>query len=167
MLKIVTRIAELNLEDFLEVYREDILANGVRLFPNLSGAELLRKSEDSFISYLREDFFQQKDAFYALWVVDGHYKAVLRMEPYNDGLLLEALSTVPGERRKGYAYMLVTQVQTYLSALPYKVIYSHINKNNIHSLLLHKKCGFQMVSDFARYIDGTVTQKSCTMCYNL
>ena len=98
---------------------------------------------------------------------EGRYKAALRMEPYTDGVLLEALSTMPGERRKGYAYMLVTEVQKYLLTLPYKVVYSHIHKKNLPSLQLHNKCGFQMFSDSARYIDGTVTQKSCTMCYYL
>lgn len=165
MLKIITTIAELNFEELLEVYREDIQDNGARFFPDLSGAELFRKSGDSFISYLREDFFCQEGAFYALWVVEGQYKAALRMEPYNDGLLLEALSTAANERRKGYGYHLVSEVLKYLPTLPYEVVYSHINKRNTPSLELHKKCGFQPFSDSAKYIDGTVTQNSCTMCY--
>ena len=167
MLKIVTTISELNIEDFLGVYREDILENGARFFPELSGADLLRKSEDSFLSYLREDFFRQMDAFYALWVLESRYVAALRIEPYADGLLLEALSTASCDRRKGYGYALVSQTLQYLRSSAYKVVYSHINKKNIPSLELHKKCGFQQFSDSAKYIDGTVTQNSCTMCYYL
>ena len=150
MLKIVTTIDELHIEELLRVYQEDIL-----------------ESENSFISYLREDFFHQKGSFYALWVVSGQYKAALRMEPYNDGLLLEALCTVPSERRKGYGYLLVAEVLKYLMIFPYKVVYSHIDKKNIASLKLHRKCGFRLFSEFARYIDGTVTQNSCTMYYEL
>lgn len=167
MLKILKSVSQLNIEELLAIYQEDILENGISFFPQLSGTELIRKSEDSFVSYLREDFFSQKDSFVAVWTSDGHYKAALRIEPYNDGVLLEALSTAPSERKKGFGYLLVSAVQGYLSDLSYNVIYSHINKKNIPSLELHKKCGFQIFADFARYIDGTVTQNSCTMYYQL
>ena len=48
-----------------------------------------------------------------------------------------------------------------------KNMYSHIDKKNIPSFELHKNCGFRLISDSARYIDGTVTQNSYTMCYDL
>ena len=149
MLKIIRSLSDLDTEQLLEVCKED----------NLDAEDLL--------SYLYDDFFRQKDAFYAVWAPQGQYKAALRIEPYADGLLLEALSTAPNERRKGYGYMLVAEVLQFLSTLPYKVVYSHISKKNVPSLELHKKCGFQLFSDSAKYIDGTVTQKSCTMCYYL
>lgn len=149
MLKIIRSLSDLDTEQLLEVCKED----------KLDAEELL--------SYLYDDFFRQKDAFYAVWASQGQYKAALRIEPYADGLLLEALSTAPNERRKGYGCMLVAEVLQFLSTLPYKVVYSHISKKNVPSLELHKKCGFQLFSDSAKYIDGTVTQKSCTMCYYL
>ena len=142
-------MAELDTEQLIEMYKEDDF------------------NEADLISYLCEDFFQQKDAFYALWVVEGRYKSALRIEPYDDGLLLEALSTMPCARRMGYGSALVSQVLQYLRSSRYKIVYSHINKKNKPSLELHKKCGFRLFSDSAKYIDGTLTQNSCTMCYCL
>ena len=149
MLKLIYSMADLDAEQLLELYKEWDL------------------DEEDYLDFLRNDFFHQKDSFFAVWASQGQYKAALRIEPYRDGLLIASLSTVSGERRKGYGYLLVTEVIKHLSILPYKVVYSHINKKNVPSLELHKKCGFRLYSDSARYIDGTVTQNSCTMCYDL
>ena len=149
MLKLAFSMAELDAEQLLDSYK----GQGI--------------DEADFLNYLRTDFFCQRDAFYALWNADGRYVAALRIEPYADGLLLESLSTAPENRRQGYAFMLVNKVLDYLKTTPYRVLYAHIDKKNLPSLSLHKKCGFTMFSDSAKYIDGTVTQKSCTMCYYL
>ena len=149
MLKIFSSAVDLDIEQLLSVYEEWDLD---RL---------------EFLNYLFDEFFRQKDSFVAVWAPQGRYKAALRIEPYDDGVLLEALSTAPDARRKGYGYKLVTEVQKYLSNLQYSLIYSHIHKKNIPSMELHKKCGFQIFSDSASYIDGTVTQNSFTMCYYL
>ena len=149
MLKLVCSTAELDAEQLLDIYK----GQGI--------------DEADFLNYLRTDFFCQRDAFYALWNAGGRHVAALRIEPYADGLLLESLSTAPENRRQGYAFMLVTKVLEYLKTTPYRVLYAHIDKKNLPSLSLHKKCGFVMFSDSAKYIDGTVTQKSCTMCYYL
>ena len=149
MLKLACSMADLDTEQLLEVYK----GQGI--------------DEDDFLDYLRTDFFCQTDAFYALWTVEGRYAAVLRIEPYADGLLLESLSTTPESRRQGYAAALVAQVLEHLRSTPYRVLYAHIDKRNVPSLAIHKKCGFTMHSDSAKDIDGTFTQKSCTMCYYL
>ena len=149
MLKLIFSMAELDAEQLLDIYK---------------GQKI---DEEDFLNYLRTDFFCQRDAFCALWKADRRYVAALRIEPYADGLLLESLSTAPENRRQGYAFMLVTKVLEYLKTSPYRVLYVHIDKKNPPSLSLHKKCGFTMFSDSAKYIDGTVTQKSCTMCYYL
>ncbi len=167
MLKIVKSFTELNISELMEVYFEDNCENGRIFFPDCNADEQLRRAEDGFESYLREDFFRQRDAFYALWIADERYQAALRIEPYADGVLLEALSTAPESRRKGHAGNLVRLVLEYLQSSSYKIVYSHIHKKNIASLHLHKKCGFELFSDSAKYIDGTVTQSSCTMCYEL
>ena len=149
MLKLIHSMSDLDSEQLLAIYREH------------SWDEL------DFLSYLREDFFQQPFAVYAVWMEGSAYKSAVRLEQCGDGLLLHSLETAPNERKRGYAYNLLTHFLDYLRTTNYKVIYSHIDKCNRASLMLHKKCEFEMYSDSARYIDGTVTQNSYTMCYFL
>lgn len=152
MLKVIKSISELDLEQLLSVY---------------SGSNQNFKAEISFLSYLREDFFQQKDACYCFWVADNIYKSALRLEPYRDGLLLQALETEPTARKMGYGCLLLKSVLEYITETKYKCIYSHVDKHNIASLKLHRKCGFQTVADSAALLDGTVTTNAYTLCYYL
>ena len=167
MLKLFYSLRELDTEQLMAVYIEGNRENGAELYPNDSESSQLRKAEEDFISYLRDDFFRCRDPIYAVWEVDDCYKAALRLEPYQDGVLLEALETAPEARRQGYASQLVKTVLDHLRDSDYKVVYSHISKRNLPSLGVHQKCGFVKIADFATYLDGTVTQRSCTMCYYL
>ena len=151
----------------MQVYLESNQKTGAELYSDNGDAYQRLRAEDAFLTYLSEDFFCQKDARYAVWVHEGVYKAALRIEPYMDGILIEALETSPHERRKGYAYRLLTSTLDYLKRTQYSVAYSHIRKTNIASLRVHRKCGFQKCLEYAKYIDGTVTYKSYTMCINL
>lgn len=123
--------------------------------------------EQDFLSYLRYDFFGQHDALYAVWMEGSLYKSAVRLERCHDGLLLHSLETAPDARRKGYAYQLLTNLLDFLHTTNCDAIYSHVEKKNKASLLLHKKCGFKMIADCATYLDGTVTQYSYTMCYRI
>ncbi len=147
MLQIIKNMRELDTEQLLEVYR---------------GSE---PDEVDFLDYLREDFFRQEGAFYAIWSVDDVYKSAVRLEPYRDGLLLYSLETAPNSRREGCAYSLLSQLMQLLRNCDCKAVYSHVNKRNKPSLSLHDKCGFKVISDTATYIDGTVTQNSFTLQY--
>ena len=89
------------------------------------------------------------------------YFSALRLEPYEDGLLLEALETAPAHRRKGYAEKLIRAVQAEFL----QKIYSHVSKKNTASLAVHQKCGFRQVLDYAKYIDGSVVRSAVTLCY--
>ena len=167
MLKLFFSLRELDTEQLMAVYIEGNRENGAELYPDDSEQMQIQKAEEDFISYLREDFFRHVGSFYAVWVVDSCYKAALRLEPYRDGLLLEALETAPDARRQGFAFSLMNAVLDYLRDGAYKSVYSHIRKTNIPSLGVHQKCGFTKISDSATYVDGTVTQRSCTMRYIL
>ena len=145
MLKLVYSMAELDAEQLLAVYKDE------------------NWNEQEVLSYLRENFFRQPGSFYAIWEEDSVYKAAVRFGPYKDGLLLHSLETDPSCRRKGYAYQLVIHILDYLRTMDCKVVYSHVNKRNKASLVLHKKCGFDIISDTATYLDGTVTQYSNTL----
>ena len=167
MLKIIETMSELNTEQLMLVYRQSNLENGEEFYPDFSPIEQLIKVENAFLAYLRQDFFQQKNAMYAIWIVDGIYLAALRLEPYKDGLLLQALETAPEVRRNGYAYKLMASVVSFLRTTQWRRVYSHIAKRNVPSIGVHTKCGFQRISESATYIDGTVTQNSATYCIEL
>ncbi|MBE7001375.1 MAG: GNAT family N-acetyltransferase [Ruminococcaceae bacterium] len=158
---------ELNTEQLLAVYRDENQTKGRIFYPDASPFEQLMQVEEDFLSYLREDFFCQKDAFYALLDDGKSYCSAVRLEPYKDGMLLEGIATIHDKRRQGYAAQLLTDVLTFLRTTRYARVYAHVAKNNIASMKLHKKCGFQEISDFAAFIDGSVSHQSCTLCYYL
>ena len=161
MLKIIKSMQELDSQQLIAVYNESILENAKQLFVEIPQAE------EAFLSYLREDFFRQKGAFYGVFVEDNIYKSALRLEPYGDGLLLQGLETAPAYRNLGYAGALLRDVLEYLKSVGNAKVYSHIHKRNGQSLHLHQKCGFEIIADTAAYIDGTVTQNSYTLLINL
>lgn len=156
MLKIIKTMGELNTEQLIGVYAESIRENAERFSMDQY------QGENAFLDYLSEDFFRQQGAFYALWTEDGVYRSALRLEPYRDGLLLQALETAPNARRCGYAAKLMIAV---LENTNGKAVYSHISKRNKASMDLHKKCGFVVIADFADLLDGTVSQSYYTLCY--
>lgn len=166
MLKLISSYYQLDSVQLMEVYLEGNRKRGESIYSYLDTNKQIYRAEDDFLSYLQEDFFQQKGAKYAIWNVDGHYKAALRLEHYKDGMLLEALETAPASRRNRYAYNLVTSVLNYLQTEDCKFLYSHVDKRNIASLNLHRKCGFRIITDYAWYIDGTLTHSSYTLRYD-
>lgn len=162
MLIIAKRLGELSFPRLMEIYVEGNRENGAERYPEEPEMRQLALAEADFRQYLAEDFFRQKGAFYAIWEENGRYVSALRLEPYRDGLLLEALETAPDQRRKGYAATLIQAVQ----CLPgVEKVYSHVSKRNAPSQATHKKCDFRQVSDQATYIDGSVNSRAVTLCW--
>ena len=161
MLKVLKRLAEINFSELMEVYREGNLMNARERYPDDNPEVQKIKAEGDFEDYLREDFFRVLKAFYAVWEESGSYCSALRIEPYQDGWLLEALETKPACRKQGYAARLVAAV---LDQLPKgSCVYSHVGKRNAASLATHRRCGFEIALDYAEYVDGTITQNAYTM----
>ena len=160
MLRFAKKREELNFAQLMEVYEEGNRENGAEFWPDLSENEQLLRAEQEFADYLRTDFFKVKGAYYALWEEDGAYVSALRLEPFRDGMLLEGLETRLDCRRKGYATRLLQAVLE----LERRKIYSHVSRKNKASLHTHEKCGFQKISDCARYIDGSVSAGAVTFC---
>lgn len=164
MLCTAAHLRELSFEHLMEVYREGNRINGRILAPFDSQERQLRLAEQDFYSYLLEQFFPTPGARYAVWTAGGKYVSALRLEPYRDGLLLEALETAPGERKKGYASALICAVQEMPEHRGVR-LYSHVDKQNAASLRVHLGCGFQILSDCAAYVDGTVSSRAYTLLY--
>ncbi len=162
MLKFAKSIRELSFSKLMEVYLEGNLENGADRWPDLPRDQGLLMAEQDFYDYLYQEFFRSPGAVYAIWEENGRYCSALRLEPYKDGLLLEALETAPGERRKGCARRLI---QAVLQHTGNTKIYSHVHKGNTASLAVHEKCGFRRCMEYAAYIDGSFNQRCCTMVY--
>ena len=148
-------LGQLNFSSLMEIYIEGNLEKVEE------GLTLLQAEQD-FYQYLREDFFRVPGAVYCVWEDAGEYVSALRLEPYRDGWLLEALETAPKRRRQGHGEKLIRAV---LKEPEFGKIYSHVNKRNGASLAIHEKCGFRRVSEQAVYIDGSVNSVACTMCF--
>ena len=159
MLRLARKCSELIFSNLMEVYEEGNRENGAQHWPGLFGNEQILRAEQEFYRYL-EDFFRTKGAYYAVWEENGRYLSALRLEPYEDGLLLEALETRPDCRGKGYGSLLLEAV----SAVETGNIYSHVSKKNLASLRVHEKCGFRKLLDYAVYIDGSVLSDAVTLC---
>lgn len=160
MLKLFHKLRELDFEQLMAVYEEGNRENAVEFFPDDTPDVQLERAKQSFEEYLREDFFRVPGAFYAVWEQGGEYVSALRLEPYEDGWLLEALETKPLERRKGYAAQLIAAA---IEKIPNGPVYSHVGKRNAASMAVHLKCGFIKILDHAKYVDGTITHYSVTL----
>lgn len=165
MLRIVSKMSDLRFSDLMQVYIKGNRENG-KIYHNQTAAEQLRSAENDFYHYLNSVFFKQPDSFYCIWEDGGAYKAALRLEPYQDGYLLCALETAPEARRQGYATTLIAQTIACLAKKGDGIVYSHISKGNTRSLCVHKKCGFEIIKDYARYSDGSVLHNHYTLSYS-
>ena len=161
MLFIAHSLGELNFRQLMDVYEEGNLENAAEFYPCAPKNQWPLLAEQAFHQYLKECFFTTQGARYCIWVVQDKYVSALRLEPYQDGLLLEALETLPTERQKGYATALVKAV---LAQYPDEKIYSHVGKKNLASIKTHESCGFRRILEHAFYADGSVLQNSCTFC---
>ena len=161
MLIVARKLRELSFGKLMEVYREGNLENGRIHYTDEPEDRQIALAEQDFYQYLQQVFFRTEGAAYFIWEEHGKYVSALRLEPYQDGLLLEALETAPACRRHGYATALVRAV---LEVYGEKKIYSHVSKRNAASLATHEKCGFHRVADHAVYADGSYMANHVTFC---
>lgn len=161
MLYIAEKMKALDFRQLMDVYEEGNMENAAAFFHREPKEQWILLAEQSFHQYLKECFFRTEGAKYCIWIIEDKYVSALRLEPYQDGLLLEALETKPDSRRMGYASALVAEV---LRSVGDQKIYSHVSKRNTASLRTHEKCGFRRILEHAVYADGSVFSNSCTMC---
>lgn len=165
MLVVVNRLKDLSFSDLMEVYLDANRERGLTLAPEEPEARRIALAEQDFYCYLRDCFFSRPEARYCIWEENKRYVSALRLEAYRDGLLLEALETVPNQRRRGYAGRLIQSVQRLLEQQGTVLLYSHVDKRNKPSLKTHFRCGFEAYLDCASYIDGSVNDRAYTLRY--
>ena len=158
MLILAHHMGQLSFSALMEVYRGSNLKKAG--FDEDVG---VLREEQRLYDYLSQVFFRTYGARYAIWLENGRYTAAARLEPYRNGLLLAGLETAPDLRRKGYGERLLLAI---LESLPDGTrLYSHVDKHNTPSLNLHRKVGFQRVSESAVYIDGSADCRCCTFSF--
>ena len=162
MLTVVNRLKELNFSQLMAVYEEGNRENALEFWPKMEENQRMIRAEQEFYQYLKQVFFPVKGTCYCIWEENGSYVSALRLEPYRDGLLLEALETHPDYRKKGHATRLIYAVQQTFGS---EKFYSHVSKRNRASLRTHEICGFTRIAENAVYADGSVTNRSCTLCW--
>lgn len=162
MLTVATSLRQLNWAQLMALYEEGNRENGEDLYPDRPPEQQLFLAEQDFYDYLRGEFFSQPGDRYCLWTVDGTYVSALRLQNYQDGLLLEALETHPNYRGEGYAKRLIRAV---LETVEGQRVYSHISPRNGPSLAVHKACGFQKILNHSVYADGSVNSRCHTYRY--
>lgn len=162
MLLIFEKWKDLSFSQLMNVYEESNRENGEEFWPYLNESQRILLAEQDFYQYLREVFFSTAHARYFVWEEMGCYVSALRLEPYRDGMLLEALETAPYHRKKGYAATLIRGVQ---QVCPGAKIYSHVGKRNTASLRTHESCGFRRIAEHAVFADGSVNSRCCTLCW--
>ena len=136
----------LDLEQLMCVYRE-----------SLDRGELFSSLQD-FYTYWLQDFFSVEGTACAVWEEEAEYVSVLRLEPYRDGFLVTGLETRPERRQQGMADKLISAVLQRLKVDGHWKLYSHVHRNNLPSLRLHKTHGFFLYSDHAVFLDGSISR---------
>ena len=117
------RLSKINFSQLMAVYAEGAAENGREFYPDLPAHQQIFRAEQDFYAYLQTGFFTEPQDVYCIWEENGVYISALRLQQYQDGLLLEALETHPSFRKQGYAKLLM---QTVLEELKPAKVYSHI-----------------------------------------
>ena len=162
MLKIASTFFELDFRRLTDVYEDSNRQLGHTRYRNEHDTQQLLMAEQDLYFYLKE-FYKTQGAYCAVWQEGAVYISALRIEPFRDGLLLNGLETIPHMRRRGYGFMLVEAVLTDIRSRTTLPVYSHIDKSNVASLLLHEKAGFARISDQATFLDGSVQNSAYTL----
>ena len=149
MLHIVTSFAELDGPRLMEVYSESNRENTGYFFPDMEDKALaIKKVEEGFLQFLRDEFFTGPGPAYCVLEEAGEWVSALRLNEVQPGLYyLEALETRPGYRRRGYAGRLLRKVVDHLKAKGTFRLCDCVDKENEASVRTHLVCGFTIVSE--------------------
>ena len=149
MLRVITTYADLDGPRLMAVYAESNLENTDYFFPEIEDkAMAVRKVEEGFLRFLRDEFFTGTSPAYYVLEEAGAWVSALRLNEVQPGLYyLEALETRPDRRRQGCAARLLREVIDHLKTKgPFRIC-DCVSKRNEPSLCTHLACGFTIVSE--------------------
>lgn len=149
MLLRISRFDDLDERKLMDIYSESNFENTDYFFPDMRDKkEAVRRVEEGFLGFLKDEFFSQSGSEYWVLESDGVWVSALRLSRIEKGLYyLEALETRPDCRRQGHAARLLDGVIDELKkAGPFRIC-DCISKRNTASIKTHEKCGFSIVSE--------------------
>ena len=149
MLRVITTYADLDGPRLMAVYAESNLENTDYFFPEIEDKALaVRKVEEGFLQFLREEFFAGPSPAYYVLEEAEEWVSALRLNELSPGFYyLEALETRPDRRRQGCAARLLREVVDHLKTKgPFRLC-DCVRKGNEPSLRTHLACGFTIVSE--------------------
>lgn len=140
----IRELSDENARKLMDVYRESNIENIKYFYPEVEDNDIgIKKVEKDYISYIKNDFFTDKDRCYYVWEENGVWVSAMRFHKINDSLYyLEALETHPNYRKKGFAEKLICAVIDKLKSQGEFEIKSYTGKKNTASQRTHEKCGF-------------------------
>ena len=149
MLHIITTYADLDGPRLMAVYAESNWENTDYFFPNMADKALaVRKVEEGFLQFLRDEFFTGPGPAYYVLEEAGAWVSALRLNEVQPKVFyLEALETRPDRRRQGCAARLLRKVTDHLKRQgPFRIA-DCVDKQNEPSIRTHLACGFKIVSE--------------------
>ena len=162
MLFVIHSFFDVDFKGIQLVYAQTIQDIAQDRYADSGGIMAISRAEEQILEDLR-NFFSQKYATLYVWAPEGLPVASLRIEQFEDGLLLSCLETAPDARGKGYATTLIRHALRDLSRKGHLSVYSHIAHGNYASYHVHEANGFRVIKNSARLLDGTVTTKYDTL----
>lgn len=166
MLFKITNYDQLDTAALMAVYAGSNLENAEEMFPELEREAGVRKVEEGFLDFLKNDFFAKDNNTYFVLEEGGEWFAALRISELPDRLFyLEALETRPDARRRGYAAKLINAVIAELSkGGPFR-LRDCVDKMNIPSVKTHEKSGFSITGDGYDFLSGETKDWEYSMEY--
>lgn len=150
----------------MDIYAESNGENAEDFFPDENREEGVRKVEENFLAFLKNEFFAREGNVYYVLEEEGVWTAALRLSELPNRLFyLEALETRPDMRRRGYAAKLIRKVAAELKKGGEFRICDCVSKRNIPSLKTHESCGFRAVGDGYDYLSGESCDREYSMEY--
>lgn len=140
MLLQVTTVDNNSLEQLFSVYEESMKD----LQSRYASLEDMKASYADFLN----EFLSIPNQYVLVEAAEGQWVSGLRAIETESGCwFLEAVETMPEERRKGHGRRLLLHTLDFLKSRGMQQAFCQISKNNIESQQLHTSCGFIPTED--------------------
>lgn len=131
---------DININKLMDLYAESNRMNAKEFYASEDEINALKKVEDNFKLFLKEQFFKKKEASYYVIEDNNEYVCACRINKNKNGYLIEALETINSKRQKGLARRIYEKV---LHSYPEGTIFvANVLKSNIPSIKTHENIGF-------------------------